>query len=82
MVMEVSLDKSRTLGASFHGGIPNVPIFGKQSLVLGGLDITKTLNPGGLLTGGGGHADGSADRDERDDDVSTSDHFRCPDSPA
>jgi general secretion pathway protein D len=53
LVMEVSLDKSRTLGASFHGGVPNVPIFGKQSLVLGGLDITKTLNPGGLLTGGG-----------------------------
>jgi general secretion pathway protein D len=53
LVMEVSLDKSRTLGASFHGGVPNVPIFGKQSLVLGGLDITKTLNPGGLLTGSG-----------------------------
>ena len=53
MVMEISLDKSRTLGASFHGGVPNVSIFGKQSLVLGGLDITKTLNPGGLLSGGG-----------------------------
>ncbi|HEY4187820.1 MAG TPA: type II secretion system secretin GspD [Polyangia bacterium] len=53
MVMEISLDKTRTLGASFHGGVPNVPIFGKQSLVLGGLDITKTLNPGGLLSGGG-----------------------------
>lgn len=53
MVMEISLDKTRTLGASFHGGVPNVPIFGKQSLILGGLDITQTLNPGGLLSGGG-----------------------------
>jgi general secretion pathway protein D len=53
LVMEVSLDKSRTLGASFHGGVPDVGIFGQKSLILGGLDITKTLNPGGLLTGGG-----------------------------
>ncbi|HEY8922896.1 MAG TPA: type II secretion system secretin GspD, partial [Polyangia bacterium] len=53
MVMEVSLDKSRTLGAAFHGGVPGVNIGGKDSLILGGLDITKTLNPGGLLTGGG-----------------------------
>jgi general secretion pathway protein D len=53
MVMEVALDKTRTLGASFHGGVPDVPIFGKQSLILGGLDISKTLAPGGLLAQGG-----------------------------
>ena len=53
MVMEVALDKTRTLGASYHGGVPGVSIFGKQSLILGGLDSSKTLTPGGLLAQGG-----------------------------
>ena len=53
MVMEISLDKTRTVGASYHGGVPGVNIFGKQSLILGGLDISQTLNPGGLLSSGG-----------------------------
>jgi general secretion pathway protein D len=53
MVMEVSLDKTRTLGASFHGGAASVSLFGKQSLILGGLDASKTLTPGGLLAQGG-----------------------------
>jgi general secretion pathway protein D len=53
MVMEVALDKTRTLGASFHGAVPGVPFFGKSGLFLGGLDATKTLFPGGLLSGGG-----------------------------
>jgi general secretion pathway protein D len=53
MVMEVSLDKTRTLGASFHGGAAAVSIFGQQSLVLGGLNASKTLAPGGLLAQGG-----------------------------
>lgn len=51
IIMEVALDKTRTLGASFHGGIPEVPIFGKQSLILGGLDAGKTLFPSSLLAG-------------------------------
>jgi general secretion pathway protein D len=53
LVMEVALDKTRTLGASFHGAIPGVPLFGKSGLFLGGLDATKTLFPASLLTGGG-----------------------------
>ncbi len=53
MVMEVALDKTRTLGASFHGAVPGVPLFGKSGLLLGGLDATKTLFPAGILQGGG-----------------------------
>ncbi|MES1171807.1 MAG: type II secretion system protein GspD, partial [Bacteroidota bacterium] len=52
LVMEVALDKTRNLGASFHGAIPGVPFFGKTGLILGGLNATKTLVPGGLLSGG------------------------------
>jgi general secretion pathway protein D len=53
MVMEVALDKTRTLGASFHGAIPGVPAFGKTGLLLGGLDASKTLFPASILQGGG-----------------------------
>ena len=52
LVMEVALDKTRSLGASFHGAIPGVPAFGKTGLVLGGLNASKTLLPGSLLSGG------------------------------
>ncbi|MEO8215338.1 MAG: hypothetical protein ABI560_19210, partial [Myxococcales bacterium] len=53
MVMEVALDKTRTLGASFHGAVPAVPLFGKTGLLLGGLDASKTLFPASILQGGG-----------------------------
>ena len=53
MVMEVALDKTRTLGASFHGAVPAVPLFGKSGLLLGGLDASKTLFPASILQGGG-----------------------------
>ncbi|MBC8133844.1 MAG: type II secretion system protein GspD, partial [Deltaproteobacteria bacterium] len=53
MVMEVALDKTRTLGASFHGAVPGVPAFGKTGLLLGGLDASKTLFPASILQGGG-----------------------------
>ena len=53
LVMEVALDRTRTLGASFHGAVPGVPFLGKSGLLLGGLNASKTLVPGGLLSGGG-----------------------------
>ena len=49
MIMEVALDKTRTLGASFHGGAAGSSLFGNDNLVLGGFDAGKTLTPGGLL---------------------------------
>jgi general secretion pathway protein D len=52
MVMEVALDKTRTLGAAFHGAENAVSLFGKSGLILGGLDASKTLFPAGLLAGG------------------------------
>src|SRR6185295_16750944 len=52
LVMEVALDKTRTLGASFHGAVPGVPFLGgKSGLLLGGLDASKTLLPASLLSG-------------------------------
>jgi general secretion pathway protein D len=47
MILEVLLDKSRDLGIAYHGGIPT-KIGGQESVVLGGFDAGKTLNPAGL----------------------------------
>jgi len=47
VILEVSLDKTRTLGASFHGG--DFPILG-NSLGIFGFDSGKTLAPASLLT--------------------------------
>jgi general secretion pathway protein D len=47
MILEVLLDKSRDLGVAYHGGLPT-SVGGKESVVLGGFDAGKTLNPGAL----------------------------------
>jgi general secretion pathway protein D len=48
MILEVLLDKKRTVGVAYHGGLPT-SIGGEDSLVLGGFDSLKTLNPSSLL---------------------------------
>lgn len=47
MILEVTLDKSRDLAASFHGAKPE-RLFGlsNDSLIVGGLNPAKTLAPG------------------------------------
>jgi general secretion pathway protein D len=51
MILEVTLDKSRELGASFHGAKPfSIPGLDDQSLAVGGLNPAKTLFPAGALT--------------------------------
>jgi general secretion pathway protein D len=51
MILEVTLDKSRELGASFHGAKPfDIPGLGEQGLAIGGLNPAKTLFPAGALT--------------------------------
>jgi general secretion pathway protein D len=50
MILEVTLDKNRELGGSFHGADP-MKLFGLNdpSLVIGGFNPGKTLNPSALL---------------------------------
>jgi general secretion pathway protein D len=50
LILEVTLDKNRELGGSFHGALPK-SLFGlsSQSLVIGGFNPSKTLNPLSLL---------------------------------
>ena len=51
MILEVTLDKSRELGASFHAAKPfSIPGMDDQSLAVGGLNPAKTLFPAGALT--------------------------------
>ena len=51
MILEVTLDKSRELGVSFHGAKPfDIPGMDNQSLAIGGLNPAKTLFPAGGLT--------------------------------
>jgi general secretion pathway protein D len=51
MILEVTLDKSRELGASFHGAKPfSIPGLDDKSLAVGGLNPAKTLFPAGALT--------------------------------
>ncbi|HXT99499.1 MAG TPA: type II secretion system secretin GspD [Polyangia bacterium] len=51
MILEVTLDKQRELGVSFHGAKPfDIPGLDNQSLVVGGLNPAKTLFPAGALT--------------------------------
>jgi general secretion pathway protein D len=51
MILEVTLDKQRDLGASFHGAKPQ-KLFGldSDSLIVGGLSPSKTLFPVGALS--------------------------------
>jgi general secretion pathway protein D len=51
MILEVTLDKQRDLGVSFHGAKPfDIPGLDNQSLAVGGLNPAKTLFPAGALT--------------------------------
>jgi general secretion pathway protein D len=51
MILEVTLDKQRELGVSFHGAKPfNIPGLDNQSLAIGGLNPATTLFPAGALT--------------------------------
>ncbi len=53
LIMEVLLDKTRELGAAFHGGMPtDVGAGGEQSLLLGGFRAASTLQPTSLLASG------------------------------
>jgi general secretion pathway protein D len=50
LILEVTIDKTRELGASFHGAKPQ-NLFGMNDpgLILGGLNPGKTLSPAGLI---------------------------------
>jgi general secretion pathway protein D len=50
MILEVTLDKTRELGASFHGALPK-NLFGmdNSSLIVGGFNPAKTLFPASSL---------------------------------
>jgi general secretion pathway protein D len=51
MILEVTLDKQRDLGVSFHGAKPfSIPGLDNQSLAIGGLNPSKTLFPASSLT--------------------------------
>ena len=51
MILEVTLDKQRDLGVSFHGAKPfDIPGLDSQSLIVGGLNPAKTLFPVGALS--------------------------------
>ncbi|HVZ71943.1 MAG TPA: type II secretion system secretin GspD [Polyangia bacterium] len=46
MILEVTIDKDRTLGASWHAAVPkNLFGMGNASLIVGGLNPSKTLFP-------------------------------------
>jgi general secretion pathway protein D len=50
MILEVTLDKNRELGGSFHAAKPNDWLgLGSQSLAVGGFNPSKTLVPTGLI---------------------------------
>lgn len=53
VIMEVLLDKTRTMGVSYHGGA-NETIAGQQSLALGGFNASNTMNPTALVSNLGG----------------------------
>src|SRR5439155_26524088 len=49
LILEVTLDKNRELGGSFHGALPETFGSSGQGLVIGGFNPAKTLNPASLL---------------------------------
>jgi general secretion pathway protein D len=53
VIMEVTLDKTRDMGVSYHGGY-GPKIGDQQSLVVGGLDANQTMNPTALVNNLGG----------------------------
>jgi general secretion pathway protein D len=52
-IMEVLLDKTRTVGVSYHGGASET-VAGQQSLALGGFNASNTMNPTALVNNLGG----------------------------
>lgn len=52
-IMEVLLDKTRTVGVSYHGGAGE-SIGGQQSLAMGGFNAANTMNPSSLVNNLGG----------------------------
>ncbi|MDX2021508.1 MAG: type II secretion system secretin GspD [Deltaproteobacteria bacterium] len=52
LIMEVLLDKTRELGAAFHGGAPVSTGGSDKSLLIGGFRAASTLQPTSLLASG------------------------------
>jgi general secretion pathway protein D len=52
-IMEVLLDKTRTIGVSYHGGAGQ-SVGGQQSLFMGGFNANNTMNPTSLVSNLGG----------------------------
>ena len=53
VIMEVLLDKTRTIGVSYHAGTA-ATVAGQQSLALGGFNANQTMNPTTLVNSLGG----------------------------
>jgi general secretion pathway protein D len=54
LILEVSLDKTRETGVAYHGGY-GLPFPGNEkSLIVGGFEASKTLNPTSLISNLGG----------------------------
>jgi general secretion pathway protein D len=53
LILEVLLTKDRTVGVGYHGG-KQIDVSGEQSLLLGGFNASRSLNPAGLVTDLGG----------------------------
>jgi general secretion pathway protein D len=52
-IMEVLLDKTRTVGVSYHAGTAET-VAGQQSLMMGGFNANQTMNPTALVNNLGG----------------------------
>jgi general secretion pathway protein D len=52
-IMEVLLDKTRTVGVSYHAGT-NETVAGQSSLMMGGFNANQTMNPTALVNNLGG----------------------------
>jgi general secretion pathway protein D len=52
-IMEVLLDKTRTVGVSYHAGASE-SVAGQGSLVMGGFNANQTMNPSALVNNLGG----------------------------
>jgi general secretion pathway protein D len=53
VIMEVLLDKTRTVGVSYHAGTGE-NVAGQPSLVMGGFNANQTMNPAALVNSLGG----------------------------
>jgi len=53
-IMEVLLDKTRTVGVSYHAGSSASSVAGPGSLMMGGFNANQTMNPTALVNNLGG----------------------------